>query len=180
MIRREEQQRACREAAQRIRKTGIPIFNSEAERIEVVDFGLGRLAQEGVQVLTLAQTGRISVKLLVLFPNQTEPEHWHPPVGDDPGKEETVRVIAGPVYFYIPGKDTFREGFLVHGKERYYTARHEVVMAAGDQITLPPGMKHWFQARDKGAVLFSFSTVARDALDCFSDPDTVRITQILE
>ena len=138
------------------------------------------LEKEGVQVLTLIQTERISVKVLVLFPNQTEPEHWHPPVGDDPGKEETVRVISGIVYFYIPGEDTLKKGFIPEGKEDYYTMRKEIVMKPSDQITLAPGEKHWFQARDKGAVMYSFSTIARDALDQFTDPDIVRITKIVD
>ncbi|MDO8944862.1 MAG: hypothetical protein Q7U75_16900, partial [Desulfobacterales bacterium] len=66
-------------------------------------------------MLTLVQTERISVKVLALFPNQTEPEHWHPPVAGDPGKEETVRVISGTLYFFIPGENTCKEGFLVKG-----------------------------------------------------------------
>jgi len=180
MITRQEQRTARKRAADMIRKAGLRITDKEAEGIEVVDFGLSRLSQEGVQVLSLVQTERISVKALVLFPNQTEPEHWHPPVGGDPGKEETVRVISGIVYFYIPGENTFKEGFLVDGKEHCYTVRHELVMRAGDQITLEAGMKHWFQARNEGAVMFSFSTVARDAMDQFTDPDIVRITKVAD
>lgn len=163
-----------------IRQAGIKITEKEANSVGIVDFGLSNLEKEGVQVLTLIQTERISVKVLVLFPNQTEPEHWHPPVGDDPGKEETVRVISGIVYFYIPGEDTLKEGFIPEGKENYYTMRKEIVMKPSDQITLAPGEKHWFQARDKGAVMYSFSTIARDALDQFTDPDIVRITKIVD
>jgi len=178
MITRKEQQTARQQAADMIRQAGIHITDKEADGIEIVDFGLGRLEKEGVQVLTLVQTERISIKVLVLFPNQTEPEHWHPPVGSDPGKEETVRVITGTMYFYVPGENTFKEGFLVKGKEHCYTMRHELVMRPGDQITLAPGVKHWFQARDEGVVLYSFSTVARDAMDQFSDKGIVRVTKV--
>jgi D-lyxose ketol-isomerase len=178
MISRKQQQTARQRAAEMIRGAGVPINAGEADGIEVVDFGLGRLDTEGVQVLTLVQTERISVKVLALFPDQTEPEHWHPPVGSDPGKEETVRVLAGTVYFYIPGENTFKEGFLVAGKEHCYTVRHELVLTPGGQITLAPGVKHWFQARAGGAVMFSFSTIARDAQDRFTDPDVVRVTQV--
>ena len=112
MITRDEQVDAQRRAAEMIRAAGITITEDEARSIEIVDFGLSNLEQEGVQVLTLIQTERISIKVLVLFPNQTEPEHWHPPVGNDPGKEEVVRVISGTVYFYVPGEDNFKEGFI--------------------------------------------------------------------
>jgi D-lyxose ketol-isomerase len=45
-------------------------------------------------------------------------------------------------------------------------------------MTLEPGTKHWFQAGEKGAVMYSFSTVARDVLDGFTDPNVERVTQI--
>ena len=180
MLMKQQQQQARRQAGEMIGRAGIHVTDQEAEGIEVVDFGLSQLEKEGVQVLTLVQTERISVKVLALFPNQTEPEHWHPPVAGDPGKEETVRVISGTLYFYIPGENTFKEGFLVKGKEHCYTMRHEIVMRPGDQITLAPGVKHWFQARDEGVVMYSFSTIARDALDQFTDKDIVRITKIVE
>ena len=166
-------------AAEMIRAAGIQITDEEAESIEVVDFGLSNLECEGVQVLTLVQTERISIKVLVLFPNQTEPEHWHPPVEDDPGKEETIRVISGTVYFYVSGADTFKAGFIIDGKKDCYTMRKEIVMRPCDQVILAPGEKHWFQARDEGAVMYSFSTIARDALDQFSDPNIERITKIV-
>lgn len=180
MITREEQKKAREQAAQMIRQSGITITDEEKNRIEVVDFGLSRLGIEGVQVLTLLQTERISVKVLAMLPNQTEPEHWHPPVGDDPGKEETIRVVAGTVYFYVDGENTFHQGFLVKGKEKYYTLKHELILKPGDQITFQPGEKHWFQARDEGAVMYSFSSVARDALDQFTDPDIVRIVKVVD
>ncbi|UCD82068.1 MAG: hypothetical protein JSW26_11770, partial [Desulfobacterales bacterium] len=168
MITRQQQKAAQKRAAEMIRQAGIVIKDAEVDGIEVVDFGLSNIDKEGVQVLTLVQTERISVKVLALFPNQTEPEHWHPPVGDDPGKEETIRVIAGKVYFYVPGEDTFAQGFIVDGKDDYYTMRREIIMKPCDQLTLAPGEKHWFQAREEGAVMYSFSTIARDALDQFT------------
>ena len=180
MITRKQQIAAQKKAAEMIRQAGITISDAEVGGIEVVDFGLSNLDKEGVQVLTLVQTRRISIKVLALFPNQTEPEHWHPPVGDDPGKEETIRVIAGTAYFYVPGEDTFKEGFIVEGKDNCYTMRKEIVMKPCDQLTLAPGEKHWFQAREEGAVMYSFSTIARDALDQFSDPAIERITKVVD
>lgn len=180
MITRQQHQSAQRRASELIRSAGIQITGNEEKSIEVVDFGLSNLDKEGVQVLTLVQTDRISIKVLVLFPDQTEPEHWHPQVGDDPGKEETIRVILGTVYFYIPGEDTFTQGFIVAGKDDCYTMRNEIVMHPCNQITLQPGEKHWFQAREEGAVIYSFSTIARDALDGFTDPNIERVTKIVD
>ena len=36
-------------------------------------------------------------KELILMPRQTCPEHWHPPVGGEPGKEETFRCRWGEI-----------------------------------------------------------------------------------
>jgi D-lyxose ketol-isomerase len=180
MILKNTAKKARERAAELIRKAGVYITTGEAENIEPVDFGLSRLEEEGAEILTMVQTERISVKLLTLFPRQTEPEHWHPPVGTDPGKEETVRVVWGKVCFYIDGPDTLSKGFVPPGKEGVYTLRHELVLNPGDQITCRPGEKHWFQAGTEGAVLYSFSSVARDVLDGFTDPAINRVTKIIE
>jgi D-lyxose ketol-isomerase len=180
MILRSEAEKARKKAAELIRKAGVFISPEEENKIDPVDFGLGRLDTEGAEILTMVQTERISVKLLVLFPNQTEPEHWHPPVGTDPGKEETVRVVWGTVYFYVDGPPTLAKGFIPKGKEADYTLRHELVLKSGAQLTFAPGKKHWFQGGSEGAVLYSFSTIARDALDGFTDPAIDRVTKIVE
>lgn len=180
MITRSQYETARTRAADLIREAGIVLNDAEARSIEVADFGLGRLEQEGAQILTLVQTERISVKVLVLFPGQTEPEHWHPRVGDDPGKEETVRAVSGTLYFYREGEGVMDESFVPEGKESAYSCRREVVLGPGAQITLRPGEKHWFQARDEPVVMYSFSTIARDVLDGFTDPAIERVTKIVE
>ncbi len=180
MITRSEVNKARKRAADMIEEAGIIITEKEKQDIEAVDFGLGQLEVEGVQILTYFSTDRISAKVLVLFPNQTEPEHWHPPVSDDPGKEEIVRSISGNLRFYVPGDDNMTVGFIPAGKDDYYTMRHEVVLRPGEQIHLPPGTKHWFQAGPEGCVLYSFSTCVRDGLDGFTDPNIIRSTKIVE
>jgi len=180
MLRRSEYQQAQKKAFQMIRDAGIMIKDEELGKIDIVDFGLSRLDEEGIQVFTFFATERISAKVLVLFPNQTEPEHWHPPVDDDPGKEEIIRAIHGDLRFYIPGEGQVEAGFIPEGKERVYTMRNEVILKPGDQLILPPGSKHWFQAGDTGAVMYSFSTCVRDGLDKFTDPGIVRETKIIE
>lgn len=180
MITKEEQRKAQEAALRLFENAGTQLSEVEKKAIEVVDFGLSDLSVEGAQILTLVQTERISVKLLALMPNQTEPEHWHPRVGEDPGKEETVRHLYGDLLFYVHGEQTLSEGYIPEGKTSSYTCRKEIKMEPGSQLTLAPGEKHWFQAGSRGAVLFSFSTVARDALDQFTDPNIVRITKIAD
>ena len=180
MIRRSEMKKLQERAALLMQQAGIRLTEAEINKIDTVDFGLSRPETEGAEILTMVQTDRISVKLMALFPGQTLPEHWHPPVGSDPGKEETVRMVWGTVYFYVEGPDTLQKGFIVEGKEGVYRLRHELVLQPNDQLTFPPGQKHWFQAGSEGAVLYSFSSVARDVLDGFTDPAIDRVTKIVD
>ena len=180
MITKSEQKEAQKRAALMMRDAGIQIKDAEIATIEVVDFGLSQLSVEGVQVFTMINTDRLAAKVLVLFPNQTEPEHWHPKVGDDPGKQETIRHIWGDLRFYVEGPDTLKEGFIVAGKDKAYSLRHELVLQPGDQLTFEPYEEHWFQGGPRGAVLYSFSTTVRDGLDGFTDPAIQRVTVVEE
>jgi D-lyxose ketol-isomerase len=162
------------------RRAGLFLTSEERGRIEVADFGLGQPETEGAQIFTFVQTDRYAAKIIGLFPWQTLPEHWHPPVGDDPGKQETVRVAWGQLYLCAEGPDTLQNCRIVPGKAAAYTARCESVFDPGDTRTFQPGERHWFQGGPDGVVLYSFSSVVRDALDGFSDPAIQRSTRIVE
>lgn len=166
--------KAREKAAVLLGKAGIPLGDGELENIEVVDFGLGRIAVEGLQILTMFETDRMAGRILIMTPHQTEPEHWHPPFGDNPGKQEIIRAFWGEVRFYLPGEGSLSSGFLVEGKEHLYTMRREVILKPGETLVLEPGSKHWFQAGETGAVFYSFSTMVRDGADGFTDPKVVR------
>jgi len=130
---------------------GIVLTAAERDAIEVADFGLGQLEQIGLQLVVYVNTDRVCAKELVLFAGQTCPEHRHPPVGDEPGKEETFRCRTGSVRLWVEG----------HG---------ERVLRPSEQFTIPPDTLHWFQAGDDGAIVSEFSTRSRDDVDVFTDP----------
>jgi len=180
MLTRSQVRAAQARAAEMIRSAGVVIAPHEVEAIAVADFGLGNLEQEGAQILTFVSTERVAAKVIILFPGQTLPEHRHPPVGADPGKEESLRVIRGTFYCGLPGEGPLGGATLPKEHEAYYTGRRVVVMGPADQITLAPGVPHWMQAGPEGAVLYSFSSFARDGLDTFTNPEVVRQTVIVE
>lgn len=180
MITRFELQAVCKESLQLIEQSGIPINDADREKITAADFGLSRIRQEGIQILTMYETDRAAGKILVLLPHQTEPEHWHPSQGDNPGKEEIIRAVSGDLYFYVKGDDNMSKGFIPEGKEDVYTLRHEIELKPGDQLIFPPDTPHWFQAGARGAVMFSFSTKVDDLNDGFTDPAIRRETIITE
>jgi D-lyxose ketol-isomerase len=141
-------------AAAMLADAGIVLTPAEREGIEVADFGLGELERYGLQIVVYVNTERVCAKELVLFPGQACPEHRHPPVGGEPGKEETFRVRRGSV--------------------RLWVGDEEVALGPGDQHTIPPDTLHRFRAGDEGAIVSEFSTRSRDESDVFTDPRIVR------
>jgi D-lyxose ketol-isomerase len=142
-------------AAAMLAAAAIVLTEREREEIEVADFGLGDLEHTGLQLVVYVNTERVCAKELVLFPGQRCPEHRHPPVAGEPGKEETFRCRSGSVLLWVDG----------HG---------EIELRPGEQFTIPPDTLHWFSAGDEGAVVSEFSTRSRDETDVFTDPRIVR------
>jgi len=142
-------------AAAALEAAGVVLTPAEREAIEIADLGLGRFEEVGLAVLVYVNTERVCAKELVLLPGQICPEHRHPPVDGDPGKEETFRCRTGIVHLYVEGHDP-------------------VTLRPGDQFTIPPDTLHWFQAGPAGAVVSEFSTRSRDEADVFTDPRIVR------
>ena len=142
-------------AAAMLDEAGIVLTPNERESIEIADFGLGRFEEVGLQIVVYVNTDRVCAKELVLFPHQRCPEHRHPPVEGEPGKEETFRVRRGAVHLHVDGAG-------------------DNLLGPGDQYTVPPNTLHSFEAGDEGAIVSEFSTTSRDALDVFTDPGIVR------
>jgi len=181
LITRTELENARKRARLLLKKTGISLSPKELELIEVADFGLGKLEETGAEILGLVNTEKVAVKLIVLFPNQTLPEHKHPGIENYPGKEEAIRCEWGALYVYGPGEPTLNpKGHPPEQRIHTYTMWHEYILYPGEQIIFPPNTLHWFQAGPDGAVCWSFSTKAVDLLDIFSDPEIQRRTVIAD
>lgn len=162
-------------------KAGIVLTEEEKERIEVADFGLNELESTGLELITYLNTDRCCAKELILFPHQTCPEHRHPDVDGKQGKEETFRCRWGEVFLYVEGEATKSpRAILPKGREKSYTIWHEIILNPGQQYTLYPNTKHWFQAGPNGAVISEFSTRSMDEADIFTEEEIQRITQIKE
>src|SRR5919202_6866758 len=120
-------QRELEDAQERAReyfaKAGLVLTPEEAANIEVADFGLGELEATGLQLVVYVNTERVCAKELVLFPHQHCPEHRHPPVDGEPGKEETFRVRRGVVHLHVEGAG-------------------DIALAPGEQYTIPPNTLH--------------------------------------
>ena len=179
MLTREQLLDAQAGAREYFNRAGIVLTAEESTNIEVADFGLGELETTGLELVVYINSERVCAKELVLFPRQTCPEHRHPSIGDDPGKEETFRCRWGTVYLYVEGEATPNPAAQApEGREHTYTVWHEIVLYPGQQHTIPPNTLHWFQAGDEGAVVSEFSTRSRDEFDIFTDQQIRRATII--
>ncbi|WP_219835564.1 D-lyxose/D-mannose family sugar isomerase [Paenibacillus sp. R14(2021)] len=175
-LKRSEIVAARKRTADILDRAGIALTPYERETIEIADFGLGDLQRQGLEIVTCINTDRYCAKELVLFPGQTCPEHLHPPVDGGLGKMETFRCRSGLVYLYVEGENSgIIQAEVPPGSEDYYTVFREIELRPGQQYTIPPGTKHWFQAGERGAVVSEFSSTSRDEYDLFTDPNVRRI-----
>jgi D-lyxose ketol-isomerase len=179
MLTKEQYEGYRKSALEMYEKAHIVLTEAEKTQVEIADFGLGQFEQTGLAVLVYVNTERCCAKELVMWPRQTCPEHAHPSVEGEPGKEETFRCRWGTFYLYVPGpRTTAPHATPPAGRESTYTVWHEVELNPGDQYTLPPGTLHWFQAGPDGAVVSEFSTRSTDEHDVFTDEEIARITKI--
>lgn len=181
MLTRTQARAAKERAAAMMERAGMIVSPKDREAIEIAEMGLSDLERTGLELLVYINTDRYCAKELVLFARQTCPEHRHPPVGSDPGKMETFRCRWGKVWLCVEGEPTRElKARIPAGDEAHYTVFHEIELIPGDQYTIPPNVKHWFQAADEGAIVSEFSSTSRDEFDIFTDPRIQRLTRIVE
>ena len=94
-MKRSEMEKCVARALEAYEKAHIVLTEDEKARIEVADFGLNRVEEIGLELLTYVNTDRVCAKEMVLFPYQTCPEHRHVETNGQAGKEETFRCRAG-------------------------------------------------------------------------------------
>ena len=161
-------------------RAGIVLTPAEVDQLEIADFGLSEFETTGLALITYINTERCCAKEMVLLPGQTCPQHLHPPVNGEAGKEETFRCRWGEVYLYVSGEATDKPKTKPPSKRAStYNVWHEVVLQAGEQYTIYPETWHWFQGGPQGAVVSEFSTRSTDENDLFTDPDIKRVPEIL-
>lgn len=160
-------------------KANIVLTEKEKSSIEVIDFDKGKVKEFGLQLLVYVNTERVCAKEMVLLPGQTCAEHWHVPTNGMQGKEETFRCRYGEVYLYVEGEKNTNK---IKAKlpESDVSVFHEVILKAGEQYTIMPETKHWFQGGPNGAVISEFSTKSTDETDLFTDKTLVRTGRIEE
>lgn len=160
---------AVARALELVRKSGFALTPQDLAGAKAVDFGLSNFDEEGAVVIDLLRTERVRVNLLVMMPGQTLPQHKHPPYGDHPGKEESIRVLWGELTVAVDG-EVSPDLSVPAGKDPYYTVRHLITLEKAEQYTVPPNEMHWFQAGSEGAVAIAFQNRVNEDYNIFADP----------
>jgi len=164
-------------------KAGIALTTEEQDTIEIADLGLGEYEQTGVALVVYYNDEKYCAKEMVLIPNQTCPQHMHPPIPELEymEKQESFRCRWGVVYLYVEGEATKTpKAKPPQHRIENYTVWHEIILKPGDQYTIPPLTWHWFQGGSQGAVVSEFSTRSADEDDLFSDPEIQRTPEIIK
>ncbi len=172
-----EAQRA--KALELYEKAAIVLTEEEKAAMEIIDFRLDKVNEIGLQLIVYINTQRVCAKEMVLLPGQTCPEHIHVPSYGQPGKEETFRCRWGEVYLYVEGEGN-KEDIKATLPDMETSVYHEIILKPGQQYTILPETKHWFQGGPQGAVISEFSTRSTDETDTFTDKRLVRETKIEE
>jgi D-lyxose ketol-isomerase len=179
MITKEEYLKVRDRASNMLKNAEIVLTPAEIDHLEVADFSLGRLEEIGLEINTYVNTDRVCAKEIIMFPWQICPEHMHPSVGSQPGKEETFRCRWGEVRLYVPGEANMPFlGRLPSDRAQNFTVKHQIVLHPGEQYTLYPETPHWFQAGPEGAIVSEFSTHSTDEVDIFTDPAIKRAPEV--
>jgi D-lyxose ketol-isomerase len=176
-MKRQDIERIRERAAEILERAGIAITPAERAGMEVADCGFDDIERLGIQVVLYTNTDRYCAKEIILLPRQMCPEHRHPPIDENNiGKQETFRCRWGKLFLYVTGEAAPDPQARVPETYRpYLNVWKEVVLEPGDQYTLAPDEKHWFQAGDEGAVVSEFSSSSLDETDVFTDPRVKRI-----
>lgn len=158
------------EALALIDQSGFPLTAADRENLKVNDFGLDDVRSEGFVFTDILLAARVRVTLFALLPYQTVPQHLHPAYDNEPGKEETLRVLYGQAKVYVEGPPSGGAPRIPKGKEAYYTAAREYCLEAGGQVTVEPKTAHWFQGGPEGAVCLTFQNRVDEMKNQFFDP----------
>jgi len=150
-------------------------------RWDVTDCGSGEFDRCGIVLVNLAEDQLYCEKLIYLRPGQTIPLHTHRV------KQEDIICRHGALKMELwaghPAQTRVGEPFSLKRNGVAFTAQSGVPfeLAAGERVTLVPGVYHRFEPAAAGTVIGEVSTANDDLHDnIFADPAVARFPGIEE
>ena len=152
-------------------------------RWDVTDFGLGKLQEFGLVLVNLAEEPEYCEKLMYARNGMATPEHAHARKKEDiivrRGEMKiTLTLGPGPGPVALPGP---RIPYKLNGVARDARPGFEVILKAGERITLLPGVYHEFVPTAEGTIIGEVSTANDDLHDnFFTNPEVGRYASVEE
>lgn len=176
-MKRSEINRLVREATTAFERAGWTLPPNP--RWDVTDFGLGDASSFGLVLVNLADEPEYCEKLMYAKRGMVTPPHAHRI------KKEDIVARAGALRVRIWGDETLSDTGEVEAKRNGETfhvrSGQDAILAAGERITLLPGVYHEFEPVDAEAVIGEVSTANDDANDnLFVRADVGRYAEIEE
>jgi len=176
-MKRSEINRAIRQAEAAFRDAGWTL--PPKPRWDVTDFGLGRFEENGLVLVNLAEEPEYCEKLMFARRNQRTLAHCHA------RKKEDIIVRRGALRIQVwLGKPDTASGDVmvrVNGEDRTVASGEILDLAAGERITLRPGVFHEFWPVSESCVIGEVSTANDDRTDnYFADPEIGRFPGVTE
>jgi D-lyxose ketol-isomerase len=140
-------------------------------RWDVTDFGLGDWRQFGLVLINLAEEPEYCEKLMYAKAGMTTPMHCHRV------KKEDIICRAGALKLIFEAGGDFE--IKVNGEMKVCNGREEIVLQAGERVTITPGIFHEFSPVSAECIIGEVSTANDDATDnVFTNPDIGRFPDI--
>jgi D-lyxose ketol-isomerase len=179
MMKRSEIHAAIRRAAGAFAQSGWSLPPNP--KWDVTDFGLRRFEQVGLVLVNLTEEPEYCEKLMFSMENQVTPMHAHRI------KKEDIICRAGSLALELwrdhPSRCKMGEPVLLkrNGIEFAAETGRPFTIAAGERVTLVPGVYHAFRGHGGDCIVGEVSTANDDANDnFFVDPDIGRFPEIEE
>ncbi len=139
---------------------------------DVTDFGLGDFDACGLTLINLAEEVEYCEKLMFAKKDQVTPRHHHRL------KKEDIICRWGSFRIALHGGNGTVQ---VNGQKRSYTEGEEIILWAGERITLTSGIDHAFWPLSEYAIIGEVSTSNDDVNDnVFHDDQIGRFSRIEE
>ena len=150
-------------------------------RWDISDFGLGEFSKTGLVLINLAEEPEYCEKLMYCHRDQVTPLHTHAK------KKEDIICRHGSLAIELwaghPQKTAKGKPFALkrNGKMVTVSSGDVAILAAGERVTLTPGIYHAFWAETDECVIGEVSTANDDLNDnFFVNPDIGRYPGIEE
>lgn len=134
-------------------------------RWDVTDFGLGAWREAGLVLVNLAEEKEYCEKLMYARAGMTTPAHTHRKKKEDIiSRWGTLRVIVWPG---LPDEGGSAFEIQVNGEMRTVSPGAAIDLAAGERVTLVPGVYHQFFPLTAECIMGEVSTANDDLNDNF-------------